>query len=239
MHTIQGRIRTFLIGMIVSLLLCAGARANGIIDDPAMRVEQGDFRSPISQGVNFEPGAGGGRLFDYYNPGPGYITELSIDTYLLTGLTLLQISPSKTDTERVIPADPELVAVLARIIRRIKADDGQVPLLARYDTYERVYGPPLPHLFQRICHRQPRMLSPHKVRELLDWLAEQAGITDTDGTRLRFTPHDFRRVFSTETEMSRIASDATFGRAGETPLPAVQRVAFGRARPHGWAVHYA
>ncbi|MFH8385202.1 GbsR/MarR family transcriptional regulator [Kitasatospora sp. NPDC018058] len=39
-----------------------------------------------------------------------------------TGATvpLLQISPSKTDRERVIPADPDLVAVLARIIRRIK-----------------------------------------------------------------------------------------------------------------------
>ena len=130
------------------------------------------------------------------------LTHLSLRQYQApTGemIPLLQISPSKTDTERVIPADPELVAVLARIIRRIKTGDGRVPLLARYDTYERVYGPPLPHLFQRICHRQPRMLSPHKVRELLDWLAEQAGITDTDGTRLRFTPHDFRRVFSTET----------------------------------------
>ncbi|MFJ8888815.1 hypothetical protein ACIRJR_36210 [Streptomyces sp. NPDC102402] len=36
-------------------------------------------------------------------------------------MPLLQISPSKTDRERVIPADPDLVAVLARIIRRIKA----------------------------------------------------------------------------------------------------------------------
>ena len=31
------------------------------------------------------------------------------------------------DRERVIPADPELVAVLARIIRRIKNGDGKVP----------------------------------------------------------------------------------------------------------------
>ena len=130
------------------------------------------------------------------------LTHLSLRQYQAPAgdmVALLQISPSKTDTERVIPADPELVAVLARIIRRIKASDGRVPLLTRYDTYERVFGAPLPHLFQRICQRQPHVLSPHKVRELLDRLAGQAGIADTDGTSLRFTPHDFRRIFSTET----------------------------------------
>ncbi|PAZ16515.1 hypothetical protein CLM62_08140 [Streptomyces sp. SA15] len=51
------------------------------------------------------------------------LTHLSLRQYQApTGETvpLLQISPSKTDRERVIPADPDLVAVLARIIRRIK-----------------------------------------------------------------------------------------------------------------------
>jgi hypothetical protein len=65
------------------------------------------------------------------------LTHLSIRQYQApTGETvpLLQISPSKTDTERVIPAIPELVAVFARIIRRIKDADGRVPLLTRYDT---------------------------------------------------------------------------------------------------------
>ncbi|MFE7398774.1 tyrosine-type recombinase/integrase [Streptomyces sp. NPDC057557] len=40
------------------------------------------------------------------------------------------------------------------------------------------------------------MTSPNRVRELL---AERADIVDVDGTRLRFIPHDFRRIFSTET----------------------------------------
>ena len=51
------------------------------------------------------------------------LTHLSLRQYQApTGemVPLLQISPSKTDRERVIPADPDLVAVLARIIRRIK-----------------------------------------------------------------------------------------------------------------------
>lgn len=49
-----------------------------------------------------------------------------------------QISPFQDDRERVIPAGPDLVAVLARIIRRIKGPGGRVPRLNRYyDGYER------------------------------------------------------------------------------------------------------
>jgi hypothetical protein len=73
-----------------------------------------------------------------------------------------------------------------------------VPLLARYDPYERVFGPPLPHLFQRLSQRRLQVLPANKVRELLDRVVQRAGIADVDGTPLRFTPHDFRRVFSSE-----------------------------------------
>ena len=112
---------------------------------------------------------------------------------------LLQISPSKTDRERVMPADPDLVAVLARILRRIKDPDGHVPLLSRYDCHERSFGPPLPHLFQRPYQHRLDVISPARVRRMLADLAIRAAIVDVDGTPLRFTPHDFRRIFATET----------------------------------------
>jgi len=130
------------------------------------------------------------------------LTHLSLRQYQApTGemVPLLQISPSKTDTERVIPADPDLVAVLARIIRRIKNADGKVPLLSRYDTYERTFGPLLPHLFQRVTQHRLQVIPPDRIRELLADLARKAGVVDLDGTPLTFTPHDFRRIFSTET----------------------------------------
>jgi integrase len=130
------------------------------------------------------------------------LTHLSLRQYQApTGemIPLLQVSPSKTDTERVIPADPELAAVLARIIRRARNGKERVPLVSRYDRYERTWGPPLPHLFQHAAGRHLQVLSPQRVRVLLDRLAAAAGIADVDGTPLRFTPHDFRRVFSTET----------------------------------------
>jgi integrase len=130
------------------------------------------------------------------------LTHLSLRRYQApTGemVPLLQISPSKTDRERVMPATPELVAVLARILRRVKTSDGQVPLLSRYDNYERTFCPPLPHLFQSVFQHRRKVISPGHVRKLLIGLAVNAGIVDTDGTALRFTPHDFRRIFATET----------------------------------------
>jgi len=130
------------------------------------------------------------------------LTHLSLRQYQAPTaemVPLLQISPSKTDRERVMPADPDLVAVLARILRRIKAPDGHVPLLSRYDCHERSFGPPLPHLFQRPYQHRLDVISPARVRRMLTDLAIRAAIVDVDGTPLRFTPHDFRRIFATET----------------------------------------
>ncbi|MFI6086187.1 tyrosine-type recombinase/integrase [Streptomyces sp. NPDC051217] len=128
------------------------------------------------------------------------LTHLSLRQYQApTGETvpLLQISPSKTDRERVIPADPDLVAVLARIIRRIKRTGERVPLLTWYDGYELVFGPPVPHLFRCPSQHRLQVISANRIRELLTEHALRVGIVD--GTPLRFTPHDFRRIFSTET----------------------------------------
>ncbi|WP_162907546.1 tyrosine-type recombinase/integrase [Allorhizocola rhizosphaerae] len=130
------------------------------------------------------------------------LTHLSLRQYQTPNgemVPLLQISPSKTDRERVIPANPELVSVLARIIRRVKGPDGKVPLLSRYDHHERVFGPPLPHLFQRRSLNRLAVISAGYVGDLLDKLAAQAGITDVDSSPIRFSAHDFRRIFSTET----------------------------------------
>ena len=112
---------------------------------------------------------------------------------------LVQVAPSKSDRERVIPADPELVAVLARIVRRLRGDDGVVPLVSRRDPLERIWGPPLPHLFQLRSGGRPVVISAATVRRLLRDVAADAGLRDVDGSPIRFTPHDLRRIFATET----------------------------------------
>jgi integrase len=45
--------------------------------------------------------------------------------------------------------------------------------------------------------------------------------------------HGLRHTHATHLQMSRIASDATFGRSRERVLPAAQRAALGQARHHG------
>jgi integrase len=130
------------------------------------------------------------------------LTHLAITSYRLpdTGelVPLLQIAPSKTDTERLLLVSPELAHVLARIVHRVRDGGPDVPLVARYDQHERVTGAPLPHLFQRRCGTQRRVLAPSVVVRLLNLAFQRAGLRGADGQPVRYTPHDFRRVFATE-----------------------------------------
>jgi hypothetical protein len=129
------------------------------------------------------------------------LTHLSIRRYVApTGeLTpLLQIAPSKADRERVLPALPELVAVLAEIIRRCRGSAETLPLLSRYDPLERTWGPRLPHLFQPNFGGPPKVLTAATVRTLLIEATERIQVTDVDGSPLRFTPHDMRRIFASD-----------------------------------------
>jgi integrase len=129
------------------------------------------------------------------------LTQLSLRHYTPastnTLVPLLHIVPSKTDTERLVPMSPELVTVLLAVQRRAKGDAAQVPLSVRYDPHEKTHGEPLPHLFARRLGTRQEVLSPGYVRTLLNGVADWAGLTDA-GQPVRFTPHDFRRLFSTE-----------------------------------------
>src|SRR4029077_11960326 len=57
---------------------------------------------------------------------------------------LLQIAPSKTDTERLLVIAPELADVLSAVICRIRGSDGDEPVVVAYDIHERVWNPPMP-----------------------------------------------------------------------------------------------
>ena len=130
------------------------------------------------------------------------ITHLALVSYTLpdTGenVPLLQIVPSKTDQERLLLVTPELASVLAQIITRIRGKDGRVPLVSRYDEHERTAGPLLPHLFQRKYGWRSGVMSTTVVQNLITATIERAGLVDQSGDPLRYTPHDFRRMFATE-----------------------------------------
>ncbi|WP_431197158.1 tyrosine-type recombinase/integrase [Streptomyces flavusporus] len=111
---------------------------------------------------------------------------------------LLQIAPSKTDTERLLVVSPELADVLSAIICRIRTDDGNVPLVIAYDHHEKVWNPPMPLLFQRKTGLEDRPIPIDGIRTLLQDVLAATGFTDTTGKPLHFAPHDFRRIFTTD-----------------------------------------
>jgi integrase len=126
-------------------------------------------------------------LVQYRLPGTGEI------------LPLLQIAPSKTDTERMLVVSPELADVLASVVARVRLPSGAIPLVAGYDGRERRWSSPAPLLFQRTVAGERRAITPSAVRTLLDQALTRSGLVNpADGTPLRCTPHDFRRMFITD-----------------------------------------
>ena len=116
---------------------------------------------------------------------------------------LLQIVPPKSDAGRLLVVSPELADVLSAIILRVCDSTGKVPCIAAHDWHERVWLPPAPLLFQRRAGTENHRISPDVTRGLLAGALGHTGLTDpADDSPLRYTPHDFRRLFITEAVMS-------------------------------------
>ncbi|WP_328401873.1 tyrosine-type recombinase/integrase [Nocardia sp. NBC_00403] len=131
------------------------------------------------------------------------LTHLGLVSYKLpkTGevVPMLQIVPSKCDEKRLLLVAPELASVLATIITRLRSENGgAVPLTARYNPYERESLPPMPHLFQHRHGGIWKVPSAATIRNLLDKALARTGLTDAAGQPLRYTPHDFRRLWATD-----------------------------------------
>jgi integrase len=131
------------------------------------------------------------------------LTHHSLVQYRLpsTGevVPLLQITPSKTDTERLLLVSPELADVLSAIISRVRDHTGAIPLIAAYDSGERAWSPPMPLLFQRRYGFEHRPITAQVIRDMLTAALAHTGLIDpATGGPLRFTPHDFRRLFITD-----------------------------------------
>ena len=131
------------------------------------------------------------------------LSHHSLIQYRLPGtgelVPLLQIAPSKTDTERLLVVSPELADVLSAIISRIRDASGAVPLVRGRDRHERTWMPPAPLLFQRRTGTENHMITGSLVAGLLDAALASTGLTDpSTGGPLHFSPHDFRRIFITD-----------------------------------------
>ncbi|WP_345945452.1 tyrosine-type recombinase/integrase [Streptomyces albus subsp. chlorinus] len=108
------------------------------------------------------------------------------------------MSPSKTDRERVIPMSAELFHVVASVIRRHTCDGNSVPILRRFDPHDKVWSPPMPFLFQRKIGSTRSVISPQTVLNMLARRCKDLAEHHPAFRSVKFTPHDFRRIFTTE-----------------------------------------
>ena len=113
-------------------------------------------------------------------------------------VALLQIVPSKTDTERLLVVSPELADVLAAIVRGVRDDNGAVPSLRARDYHEHVWLASAPLPFQHRLGAERVAFSVGLVSTLLDEALTRSTLVDQAGRPLRCTPHDFRRMFITD-----------------------------------------
>ncbi|WP_327692590.1 site-specific integrase [Streptomyces sp. NBC_00459] len=129
------------------------------------------------------------------------ITETRLPT---TGevVPLLQVAPSKTDSERLLLVSPELADIISTIIRRLRGSSGVIPPVTSYDVHERVWNPPMPLVFQRDIGTEHRAFTPTALRKFLINALAATGLTDAAGEPLVFSLHDFRRIFVTDAIMN-------------------------------------
>ncbi len=73
-----------------------------------------------------------------------------------------------------------------------------MPLVVAYDPHERVYNPPMPLLFQHRRLMEDRPVTPTALRKYLDHALAAIGVKDAVGNPMRYTFHDFRRIFITD-----------------------------------------
>jgi hypothetical protein len=76
-----------------------------------------------------------------------------------------------------------------------------VPLVVSYDKNERVYNPPMPLLFQWRRRLENRPVAESALRGYLDHALTALGVKDAAGQPMRYTFHDFRRLFITDAIM--------------------------------------
>ncbi len=139
---------------------------------------------------------------------------------------LLQIAPSKTDSERLVVVSPELAEVLSAVICRSRGHHGAVPLVSTYDDYERVWLAPAPRLLQRCIHGENRGIA-HSCRRSRYSLAGRSVQTWTGkqqaSTKLPLSSRDSRSGNrGMTTAVRRITPFPSSGALGAEVLPVGQ-----------------
>ena len=92
--------------------------------------------------------------------------------------------------------------MLSAIIGRVRGDAAAIPLMPAYDHENACGRRPRRWLFQRRFGGEQRRCPTARSATSSTTALAYTGLTDREGRPLRFTPHDFRRIFITDTIMS-------------------------------------
>jgi hypothetical protein len=92
----------------------------------------------------------------------------------------------------------DLFHVIACIIRRLTRDRPTIALATRYDKHDHVTSEPQPFLFQRTIGQRTEVITPSALRDMLHRLGTGLADKHPQLASIRFTPHDFRRLFATD-----------------------------------------
>ena len=90
---------------------------------------------------------------------------------------------------------------MSTIVARIRGDRPDVPLVVSYDKNERVYNPPMPLLFQWRRRLDNRAVSETALRTISTTRSPRSASKTPPGAPMRYTFHDFRRLFITDAIM--------------------------------------
>ncbi|MFC5914233.1 site-specific integrase [Streptomyces pulveraceus] len=111
---------------------------------------------------------------------------------------MLQVAPSKLDQERLLLVSPELGEVLTAVVHRVRRGQAAMPLVSAYDTLERLSSAPMPFLLQRRYGPENRAVPRNYIYTCLGDALVASGLTGPGDLPLRYTPHDYRRIFVTD-----------------------------------------
>jgi Phage integrase family len=92
----------------------------------------------------------------------------------------------------------ELFHVIASVIRRHTRSGRSIPQVSRFDPHDKLWSAPLPFLFQRQNGSTRSVIGAGTVVNMLKRRCNQLAELHPSFRTIRFTPHDFRRIFATE-----------------------------------------
>jgi integrase len=97
--------------------------------------------------------------------------------------------------------DLALISLLAALAPILSGLLWRVPQVVSYDKNQRLYNSPMPLLFQWRRRLENRAVSERALRSYLDHALTALGVKDAAGHPMRYTFHDFRRLFITDAIM--------------------------------------